>query len=266
MNSRLKGVLIFAVMMLFFFASNAQAYQRIVVLYAAASPVLKELGVSDRVVGVTRTDHTFKGVRSVGSHLRPNMELLKALKPDLIVAGSKRAFPEEISKRLRTDVFYYDPRSLEDILFKIKALGKLLKRQKRAEELIKRLKGKLEEVKPLKSKPTVVYEIMERPLKVAGSKSIINSIIAHAGGENLVKVKKKHVLISPERVISLNPDVYIYQVGPMNKKPTTPSERPYYKSLRAKVIKVDEYEFARPGINAFQAVVDLNRIFMEVIK
>ncbi len=52
----------------------------------------------------------------------------------------------------------------------------------------------------------------------------------------------------------------------MNKNPTVPSERPYYKSLRAKVIKVDEYEFARPGINAFQAVVDLNRIFMEVIK
>ncbi len=264
--NKTSRIILMTMIALFLFAAQVFAFQRIVVLYAAASPVLKALGVSDRIVGVTKTDHTFSGVTSVGSHLRPNIELLKALKPDLIVAGSKRAFPKEMSKRLNTEVFYFDPRTLEDILDRIESLGRMLGRQAQAEALIKRLKAKLSEVRPLNRKPTVIYEISARPLKVAGKRSIITSIIEHAGGENLIKVRKKHVLISPEKVISLAPDFYIYQVGPMNKNPLEPGKRPYFGSLKSKVVRVDEYEFARPGINAFQAVVDLNRIFLEVEK
>ncbi len=262
----LKKALFMWIIALCVFSSTAFAFERVVVLYAAASPVLKELGVSDRVIGITRTDHTFKGVTSVGSHLRPNMELLKALKPDLIVAGSRRAFPEEMSERLNARVFYFDPRTLEEILQRIRSLGELLEAQRASEALINRLKEKLSAVKPLNYSPTVIYEISERPLKVAGSRSIITSIIEHAGGVNLIKVKKKHVLISAEKIISLSPDFYVYQVGPMNKNPQRPEDRPYFRSLKSHVVRVDEYEFARPGINAFQAVVDLNRIFQEVSK
>jgi len=266
MMRALKMIAFFALVMLFSHTVNAHAYQRIVVLYAAASPVLKALGVSERIVGVTKTDHTFSGVTPVGSHLRPNIELLKALKPDLIVAGSKRAFPVEMAKRLNTEVFYFDPRTLNDILNRIESLGRMLGSQAKAEALISNLKAKLSDVKPLSRKPTVIYEISGRPLKVAGKESIITSIIEHAGGENLIKVRKKHVLISPEKVISLAPDFYIYQVGPMNKNPIKPDKRPYFGSLRSRVVRVDEYEIARPGINAFLAVVDLNRIFLEVQK
>ncbi len=262
----LKRTLIVLVFAFSILSGSAFAYERVVVLYAAASPVLKELGVSDKVVGVTRTDHTFRGVTSVGSHLRPNMELLRALRPDLIVAGSKRAFPEEMSNRLNARVFYFDPRTLEEILQRIKSLGEILGAQQQAQALIDRLKEKLSEVRPLEDKPTVIYETSARPLKVAGSRSIITSIIEHAGGVNLIKVKKKHVLISPEKVVSLAPQFYIYQVGPMNKNPLAPEKRPYFGSLKSHVVKVDEYEFARPGINAFQAVIDLNRIFREVLK
>ncbi len=248
----------------FSFIGVSHAYNRIVVLYAAASPVLKELKAGDKVVGVTRTDRTFDNVTRVGSHLRPNIELLKALKPDLIVAGSKRAFPESFSKELKVDVFYFDPRTLDEILVKIKKLGDLLDRKKEATTLVHRLKEKLSEIKPLNKRPTVIYEISARPLKVAGSRSIITSIIERAGGINLVTVKKKHVLISPEKVIKLAPEIYIYQVGPMNKNPEHPKKREFFRSLKSRVIRVDEYEFARPGINAFDAVLELNRIFSEI--
>jgi|Deesub1362B_J571_1020462.scaffolds.fasta_scaffold00010_7 iron complex transport system substrate-binding protein len=240
------------------------AFERIVVLYAAASPVLEELGAADKIVGITRTDRTFNNVTSVGSHLRPNIELLKALRPDLIIAGSKKAFPDRLSRSLKSEVFYFDPRNLNEILFKIKKLGEMLNREKEASYLIRRLKERLSELKPLKIKPTVIYEISARPLKVAGKYSIITSIIEHAGGVNLITVHKKHVLISPEKVIKLAPDVYIYQTGPMNKNPEPPKNRNFFRSLKSRVIKVNEYEFARPGLNAFDATVKLNRIFQEI--
>jgi len=263
--NRARNILLLLIFLILFTARSF-AYERIVVLYAAASPVLKALGVEDRIVGVTKTDHVFDNVISVGSHLRPNIELLKVLKPDLIVAGSKRAFPEEMSERLDTDVFYFDARTLEDILTHIERLGKMLNRQEQAEALIKTLKEKLDQIKPLRTRPSVIYEVSAMPLKVAGANNIITSIIEHAGGINLIDVKKRHVLLSPERVIELSPDFYIYQVGPMNKNPPEPVKRPYFVSLKSRIIKVDEYEFARPGINAFEAVVKLNRIFMEVNK
>ncbi len=247
-----------------FFSSAVFAYERIVVLYAAASPILKELGVGDRVVGVTRTDGVFSSAIKVGSHLRPNIELIRVLKPDLIIAGSKRAFPEEMKEQLRAEIFRYDPHTLEQILDKINKLGSLLEKEREASGMVRRLRERLAQVVIPGKRPTVIYEISERSLRVAGRRSIITSIIEAAGGVNLIETDRKHVTISPERVLDVQPDFYIYQIGPMNKNPVPPAERPYFRSLRSIVVKVDEYEFARPGINAFDAVVDLNRIFLQI--
>ncbi|HDH12806.1 MAG TPA: iron ABC transporter substrate-binding protein [Nitrospirae bacterium] len=241
--------------------SPAQAYEKIVVLYPAVSPILIELGASDMVVGTTRTDHAVKDAVKVGSHLRPNIELLNALAPDLIIAGSRRAFPEEMKERVKADIFYYDPATLDDILVKIEEIGAMLERKDKAEDLIARLKKRLAEISPLPTEPSVIYEVMAEPLRVAGKKSILTSIISAAGGKNLVSINRKHAVISTEKVLKLEPDFYIYQVGPMNKNPVPPEERPFYKSLKSKFIRINELAFARPGINAFDAAVELNRIF-----
>ncbi|NOZ69448.1 MAG: ABC transporter substrate-binding protein [Deferribacteres bacterium] len=242
-------------------ASGAWAYKRIVVLYPAVSPILIEIGALDMIVGTTRSDHAVKNAVRVGSHLRPNIELLNALDPDLIIAGSQRAFPKEMKQRVKADIFYYNPVTLDEILVKIRKIGDMLERRDRAEKLILRLKKRLEDIRPLTTEPSVIYEVMAEPLRVAGEKSIVTSIVSAAGGRNLVKIDRKHAVISTEKVLQLRPDFYIYQVGPMNKNPVPPGERPFYKSLKAEFIKVDELEFARPGINAFDAAVRLNRIF-----
>ncbi|MBX6423699.1 ABC transporter substrate-binding protein [Thermosulfurimonas sp. F29] len=240
---------------------------RIVVLYPAASPVLRALGVPDgEVVGVTRHDRTYPRAVRVGSHLRPNLELIRALRPDLLVVGSRRAFPEEAARRFKARIFRYDPRTLEEILARIEALGEVLGRRREAEDLVASLRKKLAEVKPLPRPVTVVYEVSATPLKVAGSRSIVNDIIRVAGGRNLVAVPRKHVLISPERILALAPEVYIYQVGPMNRNPLPPKRRPYFRALKSRVLRVRELEFARPGLNAFSATIKLNRFFLTLQK
>ncbi len=254
----------FSLILLALFPLKAFGVERIVILYAAASPIVKALGVPEsKVLGVTRTDHTFPKALKVGSHLRPNLELIKALKPDLIICGSKRAFPDEAARRFQARVFRYDPRSLEEILASIEKLGHILGREKEAKALTEKLREKLRQVKSLPYRPGVVYEVMSVPLKVAGEKSIVSDIIWHAGGQNLIKVSKKHVQISPEKVLILSPDFYIYQIGPMNRRPIPPQERPYFRALKSIVVKVDEKEFARPGLNSFDAVLELNKVFYE---
>jgi len=254
--------ILFQGLLLCLMALPASAYEKIIVLYPAVSPMLIELGVSDRVVGTTRSDHAIKDIVQVGSHLRPNIELMNALDPDLIIAGSRRAFPVNMKERVKADIFYYDPATLDEIQVKIKKIGAMLGREDKAEALVARLKSRLSEITPLPHQPSVIYEVMAEPLRVAGNRSIVTSIVSAAGGKNLVSIDKKHAVISTEKVLKLEPDFYIYQVGPMNKNPEPPGERPFYRSLKSKYIRINELEFARPGINAFDAAVKLNRIFL----
>ena len=252
-------------LILFWFLSGSASALRIVVLYPAASPVLRALGVSDReVVGVTRHDRTYPGAVRVGSHLRPNLELVRALDPDLLIVGSRRAFPEALARKLSTRVFRYDPRTLQEILVCIRNLGEVLGRRQAAEDLVERLSTLLSRIKPLPRPVTVIYEVSATPLKVAGARSIVNDIIRVAGGRNLITVPRKHILLSPEKVLALDPEVYIYQVGPMNRHPTPPKKRPYFRSLRSRVLRVEELEFARPGLNAFTAALELNRFLLSL--
>ncbi len=231
-------------------------------LYAAASPILKTLGVGDQVVGVTCHDKTFAQAIKVGSHLHPNLEIIKALHPDLIIAGSHRAFPPALAQNIKeARIFYYDPHTLEGILKKIEDLGKLVGREKEAQALTNRLKKELDTLKRPGCTPRVIYEISERPLTVSGQRDIVTDMIKVAGGINPVKVPRKHVHLSPEKILLLHPDIYLYQVGPMNRNPVPPLKRPYFAGLKAQVIRVEEFKFARPGLNAFKATLELNHIF-----
>ncbi len=245
---------------------SVYAFERVIILNSAVSPIAKKLDLNKKIVGITSRDKTFSKVTKVGSHLRPNIELMKALRPDLIIAGSTRAFPDEMKEKLNTEVFRYDPQSLEDIVQLILKLGTLFQKENKAEILVQQLRAKLNTVTNAETRVTVVFEISERSLKLAGKKNIITSIIEAAGGTNQIDINKKHALISPEKVLVLNPDIYIYQNGPMNKNPTDPLKRNYFRPLKSKVIEVDQLKFTKPGLNAFDAVLKLNFIFQEFLK
>ncbi|QJA06432.1 ABC transporter substrate-binding protein [Thermosulfurimonas marina] len=247
-----------------FWASPLQA-ARVVVLYPAASSVLYALGVSpEEVVGVTRHEKIYTRATKVGSHLRPNLELVRALKPDLVIVGSKKAFPEEAARHLGLPVFRYDPRTVREILVKVLELGQRLGREKRAQALVQELSGKLRALKPVSPPVRVIYEVSAEPLKVAGAKSIVNDVIRLAGGVNLIQAPRKHVLLSPEKVLALAPEVYLYQVGPMNPHPLPPEKRPYFRGLRSRLVQVEELRYARPGLEVFSAVLELNGLFLKV--
>lgn len=261
---KLLGTLLFLPGMASAAAGQSATYRRVIVLNSAASPILKELGVADHISGTTHTDHVFQGVTRVGSHLRPNLELIKALRPDLMIVGSKKAFPEEMQERLKVEIFRYDPRNLEDILAVIARLGHLFGQEEKGLRLVASLRTKMALVRWPKKPVTMIYEISEKALKVAGRLNVVNDIIKTAGGINLIDIEKKHVLISPEKVLELEPDVYLFQEGPMNKNPEDPSARSYFKSLKSKVVKVDQLEFSRSGINAFDAVLKLNKLILNL--
>ncbi len=241
--------------------SLAKVYRRVVVLSPAAADVLHRLGVDELVVGKTKSVKLFPKAVSVGSHIRPNVEIVASLKADLVIASSERFFSKSMAERVGADFYLYNPVTLEEILVHIKRLGSLLGRGDRAKKLCRELEDELKKVKPVTVKPRVIYEVMQRPYMVAGRKNIVADIIERAGGIYVVKAFRKLVRTSCERIRLLKPDVYVYQVGPMNKNPDPPRNRPCLKGIRFHQVKVNELAFARANTKSFYNVLWLNKLF-----
>ena len=112
----------------------------------------------------------------------------------------------------------------------------------------------------------VFYEVRYPNLLAAGRASIVDEIIRHAGGRNVLDAPQKLVRCNEEMLVALDPEAYILQQGPMNPAPQAPAERPHYRGLSAvrsgRVLLVDEHLFARPGPRSVEAAERLARWLM----
>jgi iron complex transport system substrate-binding protein len=242
--------------------------QRIISLYGGLTEILNVLGAADRVVACTQGDETLKGIPTVGTHLQPNVEMILALKPDLVVQGGvAKGIPA--LKRLEAagvPVAMFAPHDFAGLSSTITRLGALTGRPEAAAALNRSMQTKLDEVAQRvagRPKPRVFFEVRELNLLAAGQGSLVNDIITRAGGENLVTSPQKLTLYSLEALIQANPDVYIIQKGPMNRSPEDIYTRPYFQELKAvktrRVLVVSESLYSRPGPRSAEAVEELAR-------
>jgi len=250
------------VLLLLLFTTRCFAAERIVILAPAAADIVAKLDAGPLVVGKTRNVAEFPQATEVGSHIRPNLEIITSLKPDLLVISSNRFFSQEMAEKVGAEIFFYHPNSLEEVLDRTGQLAVLLGREKQTEKLIESQRQKLEQVKPLKVAPRVIYEITEAPLTIAGTGNILADIVRAAGGVLVSGGERKLLRFNPEAVLTLQPDVYLWQVGPMNRNPTPPAERGQYQALKADYLKVDELQYSRANTTSFDNVLELNRYFL----
>jgi len=252
-----------AALLLLLFSTSSFAAQRIVVLAPAAADIIEKLDAGVLVVGKTRNVEEFPRAQKVGSHIRPNLEIIRALDPDLLIISSNRFFSAEMAGQIDAQLFHYAPDSLNDILQQINDLAALLERTEQARTLIAAQRRKLSQLQPIEKPPAVIYEITEAPLTIAGNNNILADLINTAGGRLISVGSRKMLRFNPEAVLSSQPDVYIWQVGPMNQHPTPPAERALYHLLDADFLKVDQLQYSRANTRSFDNALTLNRYFRE---
>ena len=244
--------------------------RRVIPLYAGLSEILKAMGQEDRVVGKTAADSSLsENLPVVGTHMRPNAEVITALGPDLTIILEGReeaALAAQQLRRLGLVVARFRIASLEDMFACARKLGVLTGEEGAAERFIaeqeKRLSAVAQAVSRLPRKPSVFFEVRYPNLLGAGGGNLVSDIIRRAGGRNcLESYPEKMVRLGEETLVLLNPDIYILQVGPMNKNPLPPEKRAIFSSLSAvrtgNTLVVDEENFSRPGPRSVTAVETL---------
>ncbi len=248
--------------------SLAAPPQRIVSLYGGLTETLLALGLKDRVVAHIQGDESLANLPTVGTHLQPNVEMILALKPDLVVQGGvPKGLPA--LKKLEAEgvpVAMFAPHDFPGLFSQIERLGALTGRADTAAALNRNLKERLAEVaRRLKdARPVrVFFEVRSLNLLAAGQGGIVNDIISKAGGVNIVANPQRLAPYSLEALLQAQPEAYIIQQGPMNKSPEDIYSRPYFQGLRAvkakRVLVVSESLFSRPGPRSAEAVEQLAR-------
>lgn len=245
---------------------------RIVALYGAFNEILADLGGIDLLVARTAADDQPPSIvakPSIGTHLRPNAELILALDPDLIIqlGGRGEAMePVRFLEKRGLTVAVFDLENFEQLYSVTQRLGVLTGRNDEARQRILSMQAQLAQIEAQSTspRPRIFFEARYPTLLAAGQGSMVSEIISRAGGENCVAAPDKLVRLGEEELLRLDPDIYLIQQGPMNPQPVPMAERPLFRTLACaasgQVHTVDQKIFSRPGPRSLEAVRQLSTI------
>lgn len=245
-----------------------------VALYGALNEILAGMGLVDRLVARTEADHeppAIEGLPVIGTHMRPNLERVLAVKPDLVLQVSGREESRQTADalaRLGVPVAVFAIHDFPSLFAAIDRIGALTGAPQAATRLVAGLRQRLEAVAAAAQgrakRPTVFFEARSGSLLAAGAGSMVDAVITAAGGTNAVTQKKHLVRLSDEELLRLAPDVCLTQRGPMNPEAAPMDQRPEYAALPCVTAKrafvVDEAAFSRPGPRSVEAVEQLARL------
>ena len=248
--------------------------QRIVSLSPSNTEILFALGAGDRVVGVTNYcdyPEEAKKVEQVGTFEGPNMELIKKVQPDVVLAGYIQEDTVKTLEGMGITVIVTEAESFEAIYQSIGLIGKITGTDAKAEEITVSMKSKIAEIEAKtkgKKKPTVFYVVWADPLTTAGSETFINDVIKAAGGINVAEKVEGWAKYSAEELVKDNPEMIIAALHSTDKgmaKEDLSKNQIFSKLECVKKGKVyvmsDDNVISRPGPRIVQAVEEMARVF-----
>jgi len=187
--------------------------ERIVSLVPSQTELLFDLGLGDKVVGITKfcihPNEWYKSKQRVGGTKNLNIEAIKTLKPDLIIGNKEENSLSDILEIEKLfPVYMSDIFTIEDALKMIADVGDLTDRKRESTQLISTIKSDFSTFP--KSSGTVLYLIWANPYMAVGNNTFIGDVINQFGLSNiLAEADLRYVELSAEQISKLNPD-YIF--------------------------------------------------------
>lgn len=196
--------------------------QRIISLSPGITEMLYELGLGDKVVGVTDYCDFPEGVRDkfrVGGYLNTNYEAIVFVNPDLVMAPTE--YSEEVKmlfENAEIDYMTVETQTTGDIFNAFKEIGLRCGVEEKAKEIVARMCRDIVNLrKKAAQKPDRRIMIVVgrdkgsfENLYIAGKNTFYDDLLSILGCENVyTKSDINYPALSLEAVMRLNPDVII---------------------------------------------------------
>ncbi len=193
---------------------------RIISLSPAMTEALYEMGLGDRLVGVSQACNyppEATKLPQVGSLGMTNMETMLSLAPTMVVTTDfERDDTMQAIRSSGVQVVEGHIATIQQMFESFEKIGKLTGHPQQAATLVQKMKGDLAGIHarfaatPVERRPRVYLEVWHDPITTAGSQSFMDDVLAHAGGTNAAhEISRDYPIISPEKVIEWNPQVVV---------------------------------------------------------
>lgn len=227
--------------------------QRIISLAPSITETLFALGAGDRIAGVTTfCDYPAEAGQKekVGDTLRPSVEKIVSLKPDLVIISTSSQLEGFLKKfeEIGIPVYINNPRNIDETISSIERIGEVLGLENRARELASSLRARVLAVRSRVASsdhPMVLFMLGTEPLIVPGRPSFINNLIEEAGGRSVsADAEADYPQFSYETALARQPEIIFLQAG-QEPLPDRLKETPAARAGR--VYRLDDALLLRPG-------------------
>lgn len=228
--------------------------RRIVSLVPSQTELLAELGLDDRVVGITKfcvhPRTWFEQKKRIGGTKTVDLQKVAGLKPDLILANKEENDQAQL-EALATlfPVWISDIYTLEDALQMIERVGALTDTAAHSAALVAEIRRNFNacaaEIAPLPRRKAA-YFIWRKPYMVAASHTFIDDMLHRAGFDNVFGHLTRYPAIDPDALTAADPDLILLSSEPY---PFAEKHFAFFRDLcpRARVQIVDGEMFSWYG-------------------
>lgn len=214
----------------------------IVSVVPSQTELLFDLGLDEEVAGITKfcvhPENWLKTKSIIGGTKNLNIDKIRKLKPDLILANKEENSKEDIAVLEKEfNVWISDIKSLDEAYQMIKSVSELLNRSEKGLNLIEQIGINFEKINVANRREiSCSYLIWESPLMTVGGDTFIDDMLKHAGFRNVFGELKRYPEIVYENIGHTKPEVILLSSEP--------------------------YPYFHKKITEFESLFPLSKIFM----
>lgn len=199
--------------------------KRIVSLVPSITELLFDLGLGDRVVGVTRfcihPDEAKAKAVNIGGTKQLHIDRIREAQPDLII-GSKEENTKRDIEALAQDfpVWMSDVLSVQDGVALIREIGRICSKSSEAQAMAMNIERAFTDLTVERSfpRPRVAYLIWYDPIMGAGRQTFIDNVLSHCGWDNVLSSKpagsQRYPKLDLSELIATDPEFILLSSEP----------------------------------------------------
>lgn len=242
--------------------------QRIISLVPSISELLYDLNLSVEVVGITKfcvhPAEWYQTKEKIGGTKNVNIEKVKALRPDLIIASKEENVQEQVSTLADLfPVFLTDVCTYDDAIIMIKQIGAITAKETQAITISNTIQAEFDILTKAPRSINTTYFIWKDPYMTIGADTFIHDLLEKIGLKNMFSVQKRYPQTTLEDLGKLNPQLILLSSEPYPFKEKHIAEIQRFLPT-AKVVLVDGEMFSWYGSRMKYMPAYFNKLLAEI--
>ncbi|QEC69567.1 ABC transporter substrate-binding protein [Panacibacter ginsenosidivorans] len=179
--------------------------KRIISLVPSQTELLHDLGLEGEVIGITKfcvhPQSWFRNKTRIGGTKNVNIEKVKSLEPDLIIANKEENVKEQIEELEKiAPVWVSDIYNLEDAIDMIESIGVLIDRSQQSKQISQNIQQQFQKLQAENFQLPTAYLIWRNPYMTIGGDTFINDMLKRCGLQNVFEKEQRYPEITLQQL------------------------------------------------------------------